>query len=178
MSAIKFILASLAFGFATISQGQTAPQVPVADRAAIFDATTSIAAGADRHDWQRVRNAFAQTVKVDYTSLIGGSPATLPSADLVKSWEGFLPGFEQTQHLVTNHTISSFTGRLASVQADFQATHRIGAEFWVLGGRYDYVLAKDGSAWKVNDMKMTWTWETGNRGLMGKAAERMKAKEN
>lgn len=171
-------LALAAATVAALSNQAFAFDLPAGDRAGIIDAITSIAAGADRHDWHRVRNAFTQTVKVDYTSLIGGSPATLPSADLVKSWEDFLPGFEQTQHLVTNHTITGVSATRATAQADFQATHRIGAELWVLGGRYDYSLSKEGRDWKVNDMKMTWTWETGDRALMSKAAARMKARAN
>jgi hypothetical protein len=152
--------------------------VPPQDRAGIIDAITAIAAGADRAQWARVRSAFTETVTVDYTSLVGGQPATLKSADLVKSWEGFLPGFERTQHLVTNHTITSMSGNVATAEADFQATHRIDSEFWVLGGRYNYSLAKEGETWKVASMTMTWTWETGDRGLMAKAAERMKGKAN
>lgn len=169
------VIAAFAFG-ACAPPAAAEPAAPH-DRVAIIDAITAIAAGADRHQWDRVRAAFAPTITVDYTSLVGGQPATLGSADLVKSWEAFLPGFDRTQHLVANHTVQ-VDGDQASAQADFQATHRIGTDFWVLGGWYDYSLVRDGATWRVSAMRMTWTWETGDRGLMARAGERMKARAN
>ena len=50
----------------------------LADPAEISRSITDIAAGADRHDWTRVRGAFAETVTTDYTSLWGGDPVTQP----------------------------------------------------------------------------------------------------
>ena len=67
---------------------------------------TDIAAGADRHDWSRVRAAFADTVTTDYSSLWGGDAITQPTDALVGAWAGFLPGFDSTHHMVTNHTIT------------------------------------------------------------------------
>src|SRR5690348_10494963 len=68
-----------------------ADTVPLEDRAAIVDAITDIAAGADRHDWPRVRAAFADTVTLDYTSLWGGEPATQSADEVIAQWSGFLP---------------------------------------------------------------------------------------
>ena len=169
---MKRTLAIAAIGLG-MSVGQAvAADVPAADRAQIIDAITAIAAGADRHDWDRVRSAFADTVTSDYTSLWGGDPVTQPADALVGQWAGFLPGFEITQHLVTNHTIADFGGATADVEADFQATHRIGAAAWVLGGRYDYRLAKSTAGWRVTHLTMTATWETGDRDLVTQAGER------
>jgi hypothetical protein len=146
--------------------------VTLDDRAAIVDAITDIAAGADRHDWPRVRAAFADTVTLDYTSLWGGQPATQPADDVIAQWSGFLPGFERTLHLVTNHTVVEGSENSAIAEADFQATHRIGTEMWVLMGHYRYELVKVAGDWKVQAMTMDWTHETGDRGLVAKAAER------
>ena len=142
------------------------------DRAAIVDAITDIAAGADRHDWPRVRGAFADTVTLDYTSLWGGEPATQSADEVIAQWSGFLPGFERTLHLVTNHTIVAADEDSATAEADFQAAHRIGTDMWVLMGHYRYELVKVAGDWKVQAMTMDWTHETGDRGLVAKAAER------
>ena len=148
------------------------------DRLHIIDAITSISAGADRHDWERVRAAMADEITTDYTGLWGGEPVTQAADELIAGWAGFLPGFEVTQHLVTGHTID-FTGdQTASAQADFQATHRIGDEFWVLGGRYEYSLIKKNEQWLVTSMTMIPTWETGDRALTAQAGERAKALQN
>ncbi len=142
------------------------------DTHGIVTAITSIAAGADRHDWHRVRHAFTDTVTTDYTSLWGGEPVTQPADELVAGWADFLPGFETTHHMVTNHTVTEIAGDTASAEADFTATHRIEEDFWVLGGRYTYRLHKTDGIWRVSAMTMTATWETGDRQLVAKAGTR------
>jgi len=145
-----------------------APEV----RLSMIDAVTSIAAGADRHDWDRVRSAFADKVTLDYTSLWGGEPTTQDASEVVAQWRNFLPGFDTTQHLVTNHTIVAFTGDTATLEADFQATHRIGSNVWMLAGRYRYGLVNSKDVWKVDKLSMEWTHEIGDRDLIRRASER------
>lgn len=151
------------------------PGVAMADTSGISRSITDIAAGADRHDWSRVRAAFADTVTTDYTSLWGGDPVTQPADDLVAGWSDFLPGFESTHHMVTNHHITLIDDDLARAEVDFTATHRIADRLWTLGGRYSYELEQSGDRWLVRSMTMTALWETGDRGLVGVAAERAKA---
>ncbi|MCR9136667.1 MAG: nuclear transport factor 2 family protein [Alphaproteobacteria bacterium] len=142
------------------------------DERGISTAITAIAAGADRHDWNRVRGAFTETVTTDYTSLWGGDPITQSSDELVAGWSKFLPGFDTTHHMVTNHTITEIGTDTALAEADFTATHRIDEDFWVLGGRYTYQLQKLDGIWKISSLTMLSTWETGDRGLVNKAAAR------
>lgn len=146
-----------------------------ADPAAIGQSITDIAAGADRHDWARVRAAFADTVTTDYSSLWGGDPVTQPADDLVAGWAAFLPGFDITHHMVTNHTITDLTETTARAEADFTATHRIDEDLWVLGGRYSYELVKSEARWQVSSMTMTALWESGERSLVAIAGERAAA---
>ncbi|WP_454853482.1 nuclear transport factor 2 family protein [Rhizobium binxianense] len=141
------------------------------DRAAIIDTITDIAAGADRHQWDRVRGAFAETVTLDYTSLWGGEPATLPAGEIVAQWSGFLPGFDETLHLISNHAIAGSGEATATAEADFQAFHRIGRDVWSLMGHYRYELARVDGAWKVKRLTMRHSFETGDRGLVNRAAE-------
>ncbi len=148
--------------------------VALADQAEISRSITDIAAGADRHDWARVRGAFSDMVTTDYTSLWGGEPVTQSADALVASWSSFLPGFDITHHMVTNHAVTSMKDTTATAQADFTATHRIDDQLWVLGGRYSYKLEQSDGRWLVTDMKMTALWETGDRGLVAKAGERGK----
>lgn len=149
------------------------PTVAPEDRFALIDAATGIAAGADRGQWERVRGAFADAVTLDYTSLFGGAPTTLSADDVIAAWSGVLPGFDATQHLATNHAIVAFDGDAAEMEADFQATHRLGDARWVLSGRYVYGFIRTLSGWKINALTMTWTDETGDRGLLAVAAHRV-----
>lgn len=144
----------------------------MADQTEITRTLTDIAAGADRHDWTRVREAFADSVTTDYTSLWGGEPITQPADDLVAAWSAFLPGFDVTHHMVTNHTIDEASETQATAQADFTATHRIDDDLWVLGGRYDYALEMKDGRWVVTSLKMTALWETGDRALVETAGQR------
>lgn len=149
--------------------------VAIANPVEITRSITDIAAGADRHDWARVRGAFTDTVTTDYTSLWGGDPVTQPADALVEGWASFLPGFESTHHMVTNHTVTLQTADLATAEADFTATHRIGETLWVLGGRYSFELVKSADRWLVISLTMTALWESGDRGLVGLAGERAAA---
>lgn len=152
----------------------SADSVPLTERIEMIDAVTSVAAGADRGDWPRVRQAFADTVTLDYSSLWGGEAQMLAADAVIEQWSGFLPGFDKTLHLLTNHTLTHYDGDAAILEADFQAAHRIEDQMWVLMGHYTYGLKKTGDAWKVESLTMDWTHETGDRGLVGVAAERAK----
>ena len=132
----------------------------------IVSTITNIAAGADRHDWGRVRSAMAEEITTDYTSLFGGAPVTQPADELVKSWAAFLPGFDSTHHMVTNHTVTSVGPGTATAEADFTATHRIDEALWVLGGRYRYRLRKSDTGWIVTSIGMEALWETGDRATL------------
>ncbi len=147
----------------------------LADQQDISRAITDIAAGADRHDWDRVGDAFAETVTTDYTSLWGGDAVTQPAAELVAGWAAFLPGFDSTHHMVTNHAIRSVADGRAVAEADFTATHRIDDGLWTLGGRYSYELEEAEDRWRVTFLTMTALWETGDRTLVAVAAERAAA---
>ncbi|MEM9241880.1 MAG: nuclear transport factor 2 family protein [Pseudomonadota bacterium] len=147
----------------------------MADQTGITRTLTDIAAGADRHDWDRVRAAFAESVTTDYSSLWGGDAITQSADALVAGWAGFLPGFDSTHHMVANHTITSASETDATAEADFTATHRLDDGLWVLGGRYTYALENTGDRWVVTSLTMTALWETGNRDLVAKAGERAAA---
>ncbi len=144
----------------------------------IVSTITDIAAGADRHDWGRVRSAMADEVTTDYTSLFGGEPVTQSADDLVRNWAAFLPGFDSTHHLVANHTVTSVMDNTAIAEADFTATHRIGDALWVLGGRYRYQLISSDTGWIVTSILMQSLWETGDRmTLIEQAVARVGAQE-
>ena len=168
MRSMIFAAAMSLFGAGAASAQSVSPE----QRLAMIDAATSIAAGADRHDWQRVRGAFADRVTLDYTSLWGGEPTTQSADDIVSQWRSFLPGFDATQHLVTNYAITAFDGRSAIMEADFQATHRIDADQWQLSGRYTYDLVSVDTGWKIRGLVMRWTHESGDRDLARRAGER------
>jgi hypothetical protein len=96
------------------------------------DVLTRMLHAIDRLDWATVRNCHAGDVRVDYTSLWGGEPATIAIGDLIGQWQETLKGFGATQHL---------TGPL-SVTGDLVETHvtahhwRASGTAWVVHGHY------------------------------------------
>ncbi|MEM9041573.1 MAG: nuclear transport factor 2 family protein [Actinomycetota bacterium] len=143
------------------------------DRLDAIDATTRMAWLADRREWTRLVDVFADEVDVDYTSLTGGDPATVASSDLVAGWRAGLSGLDSTQHLVSNHLVSEVEGG-AEVTAQFIATHRFenphGDPIWTLGGHYRFLLESDGSSWRIRALTMTTSWATGNQQIMSLSA--------
>lgn len=160
---------TLLFGAALLTSTPVAAADPTT-HVEIQQAATSLAAGADRHDWDRVRGAMADEITTDYTSLFGGAPVTQAADDLVDGWMAFLPQFDATHHMVTNLTVTGVAGDTASAEADFTATHRLGDRLWVLGGQYSYELVRADGRWLVTSLTMTALWESGDRALLGEAA--------
>jgi SnoaL-like domain len=147
----------------------------LADRAEIIDTVSRIGFAADLREWDACRACFADEVRVDYTSLNGGEPATVRSADLVDGWSRVFAGFDVTQHAITNHDVA-VDGDRAVCRSHFVARHLIrdaaAGGFWNLGGHYRHELARTPAGWKVTAMTMTWTWEEGDRALVQRASER------
>lgn len=145
------------------------------DRLAIMEVVNSIAVDTDLRDWAAVRACFADDVAVDYTSLNGGSPATMPASDLIAGWQATLDGFQATHHKLTNHRISILSDTatcLVYVHATHYLPNPFGGALWTVGGHYSYDLIRTAQGWKVRSMTFTATWGDGNQRLVELARER------
>lgn len=144
-----------------------------ADRLAVIETCTRMAWHADQREWDALREVFTDEVRLDYTSLQGGEPATVSRDQLVESWAGLLGKLQATQHLLTNHlvTVSEDT---ASCTAAFQATHLLpnahGDPIWTLGGSYRFELVRNGPTWRISAVTMAATWASGNQQIMSLAS--------
>ncbi len=147
----------------------------LADRLAIIEATTRMAWHVDRRDWDELEDVLADEVLLDYSSLSGGEPATLPRAQIIGSWVSVLGALDATQHLVSNHLVA-IDGDTAVCTAAFQATHVLsnphGGPVWTLGGHYRFQLARAAaSGWRITGVEMIADWASGNQRIMTLAAE-------
>lgn len=138
-------------------------------QANIINTVNQMAMAADTRDWVACRQTFADEVLVDYTSLAGGEPATIPSDALMESWQGLLPGFTATQHLLGSHIVA-INGEGADCLAHFQATHILDDETWTLGGKYHFRLENQAGAWKITAITMTALWSVGDQAKLLEAA--------
>lgn len=57
----------------------------------------------DLKSWPHlIHSIFAAELTVDYTSVFGGAPEKISSADLAKRWEGMVGGLDGSQHITTS----------------------------------------------------------------------------
>ena len=66
----------------------------------------SVGTLADLGEYSQLEQLFTKEVTVDYTSLFPGEVQNIPREQLMTQWQSVLPGFDATQHMITNHQIT------------------------------------------------------------------------
>ncbi|CAK9056216.1 Uncharacterized protein YesE, partial [Durusdinium trenchii] len=145
------------------------------DVAAVTTVVEGVATLADLGRFDALASLYADEIMVDYSSLTGEPANTVTSADLMRSWAGFLPGFDLTRHSLSGIHVS-IDGDSAVATAGFTADHFIGELFWQARGDYRYELRRDGRDWKIVGHTMNLRGEDGTRDALAiapaRAAER------
>jgi hypothetical protein len=138
------------------------------DTQAIIETIQDIFIGADRRDWGQCRDAFADTVHLDYTSLAGGQPTDVPADGIIAGWKTFLPLFQVTHHQLSNFVIRP-EGDAADAFCYGTATHYSpqpdGRNVWTVVGTYDIRLVQEGGRWKVTSLRFNLSYVDGNTEL-------------
>ena len=139
------------------------------DTEKIISVITNIFEGADEGDWKKVKASFANDVLLDYYSMNGNPAVVLSSNEIIKAWKGFLPGFDLTHHQVTKFHIEQSDG-IAKAYFSGKADHFIDGESWTVEGTYNLELAVTGSEAKVTKFKFNLQKQSGDTGLLQRAA--------
>ena len=144
------------------------------DRADISDVVIRYASGVDRRDWALYRSCFAEQVDVDFSSFNGSPPSTLPADHWVERVRAGLEGFDATQHISTNHTISFPGGDRAEATcwSYVWAMHWLDGEGYVIGGWYDNRLVRTDGGWRIRSCTGHALWTQGDRRVFQRAAAR------
>jgi hypothetical protein len=141
------------------------------------DVVNSIFINTDERNWGEVEACFADTVKLDYTSMVGGEPALLIPQQIIESWKGILPGFESTHHQIGNCAVKIINNK-ADLSCYGTASHylpvEVGDPLWIVDGTYDFHLINKKDEWKVDKMKFYFKYQTGNTNLPAAAQEKLK----
>ncbi|WP_326655761.1 nuclear transport factor 2 family protein [Streptomyces anthocyanicus] len=144
----------------------TDQQQQLRDRYAIIELCTRMAWHLDHCEWDQLVDLFTDEIRLDYTSLNGGEPVTLPRKDVIGKWRSNREGLQATQHLLSNHLVT-VDGATAHTTAMFQATHLLpnpfGGPTWTLGGEYRYGLMRTADGWRISALTMNILWADGNR---------------
>ena len=142
----------------------------MSDEATVLRAVADLGLLVDARDWEGLLALFADEVAVDYTSLNGGKPATMPPADLVGGWRRQLEPLDSTHHLIANLS-ARIDGEHATCAGNVTATHvrsnAAGGPRWTVGGRYDVRLARTATGWRIAALTLTVRWASGNQAIMG-----------
>jgi hypothetical protein len=137
-------------------------------RLEISDTVTSLLHGVDTLDWTRVRGALTDEVRIDYTSLFGGSPARIAADQLIVNWRALLPGFDATQHII-GPVIVRQAGERAEAETTVRGYHRVkgadGGDIWMVAGRYDMQLEQSGGRWRIAAITLSTYYQEGNLAL-------------
>ena len=128
----------------------------------------------DDRAWPAVRAGLTEQVSSDYTSLFGGAPEQLAAGALVTRWQGLLPGFDGTQHLLGPLVIEQ-TGDDVTVACNVRAYHHLAGSTWLVAGRYSLTLRRLDRTWRVAGIVLHTTYEEGDRALTDQATARAAA---
>jgi SnoaL-like domain len=132
----------------------------------------AIDAAVDAKDWTDARTYFADELRVDFTSLIGGEPATIPADALIQGWSGNLTAEKASFHLRGNHRITFIDADSALMLSHGYAWNRMergalpengGEALWEVWGTYVHGFTLTEAGWKVDAMTFTMTAERGSQ---------------
>lgn len=156
---------------ADVTAGTPVTVETIVDHAEMIRIADAIDAAVDAKDWALARSFFTDEVQVDFTSLVGGEPATIPGDALIAGWSANLTAEKTSFHLRGNHRIT-FEGRDAAVmQSHGYAWNRMesgslpqngGEALWEVWGTYDHGFTRTQDGWRVNAMRFFATAERGN----------------
>ncbi|MFC4700359.1 nuclear transport factor 2 family protein [Glaciecola siphonariae] len=132
---------------------------------------------ADANRFDALEQLYAPEVLVDYESLSGEEPTLKSNTQLMTEWAGVLPGFDVTQHQISN-VVVNVNGYRAHVQAQVIADHYVDDLFWQVKGNYHYTLVKDAQDWKIAKHRFVLREEKGTRDVFAPAIQNARSKPN
>lgn len=151
--------------------GSTITQANLVDQAEMIRIADAIDAGVDAKDWDTTRGFFTDEITVDFTSLVGGEPATIPADGLIAGWSGNLTDEKTSFHLRGNHRVTFHSADSATMvshgyawkQMERGALEENGGEaLWEVWGTYVHGFQRTADGWKVNAITFTATAQRGN----------------
>lgn len=174
----KTALASTAIALATSlpSVAETTAGTPITvetlvDHAEIIRVADTIDAAVDAKDWALARSLFTDDIHVDFTSLTGGAPATIPADALIAGWSANLTEEKASFHLRGNHRITFEPDGSATMVSHGYAWNQMergalaengGNALWEVWGTYEHSFIQTEAGWRVDGMSFFATAERGN----------------
>lgn len=143
----------------------------------IISSITNVFEGVDDRNWEKIESSMAQNVLLDYNSMTGENPKLLTPKQIIEAWSSFLPGFDQTKHILSNFQIT-INGEKAIAHYSGNAFHFLNNEKWTVDGSYNTELEKKGDDWLITKHKFNLEKQSGNITLSQKAIQIMNNRKN
>jgi hypothetical protein len=125
----------------------------------------------DALDWDGVKTALDDRVEIDYTSLFGGEASAPTRDELIESWQGIVPGFDATQHLLGPLRLEE-RGTDAAAETHVRAYHYLEESVWMVAGHYRIALKRKDAGWRIAGIRLDVFYQEGGADLLARAQER------
>jgi ketosteroid isomerase-like protein len=129
--------------------------------------------GADERNWKKSASIMDKEVLLDYSSMTGNAATHVTPEQIMKAWAAFLPGFDRTNHMLSNFTID-INGQQAQAHYFGKADHFLHGDIWTVEGSYDTKLVRhDNDKWLIVEHIFHVGKQSGNTSLPTIASQKM-----
>lgn len=146
------------------------------DKSDIQETILKYAWGIDSRNWALFRSIFADELEMDFSSYSGAPASRMTGDEWVAGCQAMLPGFDATQHVLTNFMIDVDGDEATAIvymKAEHFIANSLGDNFHTLGGHYTHRLKRHGDRWLIHATTLTVTWSRGNRQVYELARKRV-----
>lgn len=138
------------------------------DKLMIKECIEKMLLAIDERKWEEAPKYFTEKVFCDYSSLSGVEGSIVNAKDMISGWRQLVPGFEGTQHFLSNVQVE-INEEKAKTVAYVSGIHYLktskGTDTWTVNGFYEHELEKIDDEWKINAMTLKVSGILGNRDL-------------
>ncbi|MET8795817.1 nuclear transport factor 2 family protein [Nocardia sp. NPDC004568] len=134
----------------------------LSDRAELIELLGRYADIADLKEFTELpRRVFTDPVTVDFESVSGIPPTTVPLGDYREILRASFASFAATHHVITGHVVE-IDGDRATIHAHVRAEHWLpgelangGPDRWLVVGYYDNEAVRTTDGWRLTRVKLT-----------------------
>lgn len=127
------------------------------DRAELIELISHYADIADLKEFTTLPGrVFTDTPTLDFESVTGMAPMTIPLSDYVDALRASFAPFKATHHAITGHVVT-LDGDTAKIHAHVRAEHWLpaGTGPWLVVGFYDNEAVRTPDGWRLDRVKLT-----------------------
>lgn len=140
---------------------------PEPQKTEIAEAVARLFHALDDRDWATVHTVTAEHIDVDYPSKQGG-PERLSAHAFVTGLREFLPGFDETHHLLGPIVVDRPSQESATARFHARVTHLVAdqnAPLWTIGCHYTFGLTYLDGSWRISSSRVRVLYDEGNRDI-------------